>query len=92
MPHDVEVVVLVNRFRDAAYQAVAERVELAKRCEQAINLAVRFGGIDGAHHKTWVIDQMVRILAGERYDAIVKEAKAGKDGPESYNWDVGIPP
>ena len=30
----------------------------------AINLAVRFGGIDGNHHKAWVIDQMVRALAG----------------------------
>jgi hypothetical protein len=33
-----------------------------KRIKNAIKLALRHGGIDGAHHKMWVIDQMVRIL------------------------------
>jgi len=30
--------------------------------EKALEIAVQYGGIDGAHHKTWVIDQMVRAL------------------------------
>lgn len=30
--------------------------------QRAINIAVRYGGIDGDHHKAWVIDQMVREL------------------------------
>lgn len=30
------------------------------------------GGYDGAHHKQWVIDQMVRILAGNEYPFWVK--------------------
>jgi len=34
------------------------------RIEKALALAVKFGGIDGAHHKDWVIDQMVRALTG----------------------------
>jgi hypothetical protein len=62
------------------------------RIEAAIELAVRYGGIDGDHHKAWVIDQMVRALAGERYAAIVTEAKAGEDGPDTYGWDEGIAP
>jgi hypothetical protein len=62
------------------------------RIEAAIELAVRWGGIDGDHHKAWVIDQMVRTLAGPRYDAIVAAAKAGEDGPETYGWDVGTAP
>ena len=62
------------------------------RKERAITLAVRYGGIDGAHHKAWVIDQMVRVLAGDGYDALIAEAKAGDDGPETYEWDCGIPP
>jgi len=65
---------------------------MAGRIEEAIALAVRYGGIDGDHHKMWVIDQMVRILAGDRYAAIVKDAKAGEDGPDTYDWDCGIPP
>ena len=48
---------------------------------KAIELAVRFGGIGGDHHKAWVIDQMVRALAGDRYDAIVKEGS-----PSSALW------
>lgn len=35
---------------------------------------------------------MVRTLAGDRYDEVVREAKAGKDGPETYEWNVGIAP
>lgn len=34
------------------------------RIKKALDLAVTYGGIDGAHHKTWVIDQMVRALTG----------------------------
>lgn len=34
------------------------------RIAQALEYAVHFGGIDGEHHKTWVIDQMVRALTG----------------------------
>jgi len=60
--------------------------------EKAIELAVRYGGIDGDHHKAWVIDQMVRALAGDGYEELVREAKAGEDGPETYSWDEGIPP
>ena len=75
-----------------------------ERIQKALELAVRFGGIDGAHHKTWVIDQMVRALTGcpqvdgdsfgesDEYKRLVAEAKDGKDGPETYDWDVGIAP
>lgn len=62
------------------------------RIEKALDLAVRYGQIDGAHHKTWVIDQMVRILAGDGYEQLVKDACDGEDGPKTYGWDVGIPP
>ncbi len=35
-----------------------------QRIESALEIAVKYGGIDGEHHKTWVIDQMVRALTG----------------------------
>jgi len=60
--------------------------------KEAIEIAIRYGGIDGEHHKAWVIDQIIRILAGCDYDAIVRKACDGVDGPETYTWDVGIPP
>ena len=62
------------------------------KIEKAIELAVQFAGIDGEHHKAWVIDQMVRILAGEKYSQIVKDACDGEDGPDTYEWDCGINP
>lgn len=59
--------------------------------EEALSLA-EYGQIDGAHHKTWTIDQMVRVLTGDNYDAWVAEYCRGEDGPETYEWDTGIAP
>lgn len=36
----------------------------ADRIERALQYATQYGTIDGGHHKTWVIDQMVRALTG----------------------------
>ncbi len=58
----------------------------------ALSIALEFGGNDGSHHKAWVIDQMVRHLTGDGYEEWVKDAKAGEDGPDTYEWDVGIAP
>lgn len=63
-----------------------------KRVNKAIELAIRYGGYDGGHHKMWVIDQMLRVLAGDNYDQIIKDANAGEDGPNTYEWDTGIAP
>ena len=65
---------------------------LEERINNAIMIALRYGDIDGAHHKSWVIDQMVRALAGEDYDAIIANACDGEDGESTYSWDVGIAP
>ena len=87
-----------------AIAAMEDRLALAARIEAAIGVAVRFGQIDGAHHKAWSIDQMVRALTGcqmeddaavnesDEYKALVVEYQAGEDGPESYKWDTGISP
>lgn len=63
-----------------------------KRVEEALDTAIRYGQIDGAHHKTWVIDQVVRTLLGDKYDATIAESNAGEDGPNTYTWDTGIAP
>lgn len=48
------------------------------RVGQALKLAVQYGQIDGANHKTWVIDQVVRILAGDRYDSVIADYRTGE--------------
>lgn len=62
------------------------------RIDAALTLAFHYGMVDGAHHKMWVIDQMVRALAGDSYDQWVREICAGADGPATYQWDEGTPP
>lgn len=62
------------------------------KVQEAIDIAVEFGGIGGEHHKNWVIDQIVRILAGKNYHEIVKNACDGDEGPNTYKWEIGIAP
>lgn len=52
------------------------------RIKKAIDLAVRYGGIDGDHHKVWVIDQMVRALTG---CPMLKAKGVGAHGPFEYD-------
>jgi hypothetical protein len=63
-----------------------------ERMIRALEIAIQYGTIDGAHHKMWVIDQMVRILSGENYDGIIEKFCNGKDGENTYEWDCGIAP
>lgn len=57
-----------------------------------IDLFIRYGQIDGEHHKAWVIDQALRIVCGDKYDTMVASSCAGEDGPNTYEWDCGIAP
>ncbi len=65
-------------------------------CEEKIGgvllLIYCYVGIDGDHHKQWLIDKIVRTLTGEEYEAWIKVYENGEDGPQTYKWDVGIPP
>lgn len=65
-----------------------------ERIKAALQTAFNYGGIDGGHHKIWVIDQMVRQLLGSEadYQAWVASFCEGEDGPDTYEWDEGIPP
>jgi hypothetical protein len=65
---------------------------LQKTIEKTIKLAIDFNGIDGTHHKDWVIDQMVRILSGGNYETLIKNVCNGEDGQNTYFWDCGIAP
>ena len=63
-----------------------------QRINAALDVALRYGSIDGAHHKAWVIDQMVRALTGGMYILWVNGVKNGDDGPDTYAWGTGIAP
>jgi hypothetical protein len=59
--------------------------------KKALDLIGEYGGIDGGHHKQWLIDQLVRVLAGD-YTEWVRDYKDGEEGPDTYGWDEGIAP
>ena len=66
--------------------------ELRTRISSSIDLIVGYGGIDGSHHKDWCLDQTLRLLVGDKYDKLIESACNGVDGPNTYEWNVGIPP
>lgn len=67
---------------------------------KALEIAWQYSQIDGAHHKAWVIDQMVRALCGdeETYKLFIdaytepfpSEVYPGE--MDHYSWDEGIAP
>ena len=65
-----------------------ENRKLKEVIDKVRNIAYEYGQIDGAHHKTWVIDQIIRELLGTEYDNFIKEYE--EDG--EYTWDIGIAP
>lgn len=65
----------------------------AERVQLALELLAEDGQTDGEHHKAWVIDQVARILAGDRYEHFVAEyCSEDGDGESLYTWDEGIAP
>lgn len=55
----------------------------SERIEKALSIAVAYGGIDGAHHKDWVIDQMVRALTGCPVETLTQTPRGGGE-PYTY--------
>ena len=91
---------------------------IPERQQWVLDYITSYGGIDGSHHKDWVLDQCVRIILGnsietctakwdcgeenfrfnltnpptEAYNKFIEEYKNGEDGPDTYGYDIGIPP
>lgn len=64
------------------------------KIQAAIDCSWTYGGIDGAHHKQWLIDQMLRSLLDDQYDSWVKayNEDVDEEGGSYSLWDVGIAP
>ena len=70
-----------------------EQSDFEARIHAALEVARQYGPTEGGHHKAWVIDQMVRALAGEGYsDWINVVTHVYKGGPLFFEWDPGIAP
>jgi hypothetical protein len=64
-----------------AQNAVLKLITLYVQCDDG-----------NGHLKSWVIDQVARILAGGSYAKLVADACAGEKGASTHAWDVGKPP
>lgn len=64
--------------------------DLQERTNAVLNLIAyaQRADLGEAPLKAWVIDQIARILAGDRYDKVVEVTCAGG----AYAWDVGQEP
>lgn len=63
-----------------------------ERINKALELIREIGAYDGSHHKQYCLDQVLRILLQDEYDQWIIDYKAGEDGPETYEWEIGIAP
>lgn len=79
----------------------ADAAELMRRTDEALRVASDYAMNDGAHHKQWVIDQIVRHLTGctmvRDHEADGPGMKLGEsDGYRAFvgdeEWDEGVAP
>jgi len=90
---DAEVQAALTRTPDRRIPDLIASIWNAEgRMNDAIDVLLRYGQIDGAHHKQWVIDQALRALTGDDYTALIQSACDGEDGADTYTWEVGIAP
>jgi len=61
------------------------------RIAVALHFINEYGDVKGNHHKQWLIDQLVRVLA-DNYNEWVIKHNTGEHGPDTYSWDEGIAP
>lgn len=51
----------MNNYEELQNSYVTE-LQVGDKIGRALALIFRYGGIDGEHHKTWLLDQVVRTL------------------------------
>jgi len=81
---------IIDKENDMTLEEV--KASLGKEALEVLGLIEQYGGVDGGHHKQWVLDQIVRALLKEHYSKWVAECEDGEDGPRTYEWDTGVAP
>lgn len=64
------------------------------KVKAALDLIVQYGGVDGSHHKQWLLDQVVRTLVNGEYEyrQFCERIRVDEDGEVYEEWDEGIAP
>ena len=59
-----------------------------EQISNVMDLISKYGSIDGAHHKQWLIDQIARVLLQDDYTGWA----SGDEETGEQSWDEGIAP
>ena len=78
-------------FPDMIKNKIEKLQSKEEKINKAIELIESYGWIDGAHHKQWVLDNIIRALVDD-YDKWLEAYQLGEDGANTYGWDEGIAP
>jgi hypothetical protein len=57
-----------------------------EKVDKAMAIINEYGHVEGHHHKQWCLDQIARILLGNKYEDWASGTEAG------FEWDKGIAP
>lgn len=74
-------------FTNVGYQ---EMEEMPDGLEKAICYGVSGLLTDGAHHKQWIIEEMLKAL-GVDLDVLRDELRTPDKNGNTYSWNKGIP-
>lgn len=75
-------------FTNVGYQ---EMEEMPDGLEKAICYGVSGLLTDGAHHKQWIIEEMLKAL-GVNLDILREELNEPDENGDYYDWEEGCPP
>jgi hypothetical protein len=67
---------------------IIDTTDPAKAIEYALLYNGNYGGIDGEHHKMWVLDQMSRVLLGT---PVIVTVARWQNGQEEKRYVTGAP-
>lgn len=81
-----------DRHLEKTNKLIKENHHLKQARNKAIGIAEQYAQIDGEHHKMWVIDQMLRELLGNSYDAWLEDYNQYSEENDYAKWDCGIAP
>ena len=74
--------------KDCIYWHECDLGECEARVDEAIKIIAEHAFDEDVGRRAWVIDQVARVLAGDRYDEVVREAPGGGGAL----WDLGVAP
>jgi len=101
LPTTIDEIKALDSFEPEEYGTMGRAVitmllnhidTLENRANNTVYVAQSFAQIDGAHHKMWTIDKMLRELLGkDGYVQFVKVYEEPYEGVK-HEWETGIAP